>query len=179
MGPTNLFSGLIQALYDHGHNGFILDLRLIPWEITGAVSHLRGTQENPLRAMCLAEPYQYIGFDLRHCDLQLSGTSATFGSNSTHSTFTYLGGKEDWYQAPLMGIAASQCTFTTLTDNLHPDSIHPQARDCSYFVEGRVYEKTRKYLVKKKFFRNGNTLHMRDVEGEWEEVRYGKGIPWR
>ncbi len=100
---------LVQALYDQGHNDFMIDLRGLRGtdDELRAGCRLQGKEGAPLRASYASVPLTSFGCEVSHCELSLEGGATFAGQGSEHSVLR-LGGK---LGVMTFGLGSKQCRF--------------------------------------------------------------------
>ena len=109
---------LVQALYDHGHNDFRIDLRCLAGseEKISAGCRLQGREGAPLQASYAGESLSLFGFEVSNCELKLEGQAEFAGHDSEHSAL-FLGGV---LGVMTYGSGSKQCRFYMKS---HPEMI--------------------------------------------------------
>lgn len=176
-----ILSTVIQALYDLGHNGLVLDLSLYH-ESLECIAGISGFKDDPLRLTCRGD-VQSFGYGSSWCELELIGDASDIGTHATDCTFTALGSRgyaghdsrrSIYHVASLDAVspaAAAACAFYIHEDN---------EGACEGILDwlGKKLKVTGKMRALKKchFFdplsyTGKNALYVPDGRGGWKEVR--------
>lgn len=138
---SDLLDPLVQALYDRGHNDFVLDLTPLIDEkhsVNSIAFGLRGSEERPLSLVCKGETAFFGGY-VSDCNLVLEGdmshdnSHGGAGMGALRSTISAEG-----RLAPRTALGAEQCTFT-LASMGHRCRIYSGLEDAISRVE-RIFE---------------------------------------
>ena len=184
---ATLMNPLLQALYELGHNGFMLDMREMPF-VNSIANGLQGTPERPLElsliGMWTSDAFEWpclvhdIGSRTEHCIITMQGDVNMIGRESIRSEYIIDGAVYH------LGIDGAQCTYR-LTN---PDSVrvrgygwkHQLRRAFGMRSKIQVLSSVRKEAhpsitayatyLEPDFFGSGNTLLVPDGAGGWKEV---------
>ncbi len=139
---SDLIDPLVQALYDRGHNDFVLDLTpLIDDEpsVNSIAFGLKGSKERPLSLVCKGETAFFGGY-VSDCRLRLDGdmshdnSHGGAGMGALRSDITAEG-----RLAPRTALGAEQCSFT-LSSLSHRCRIYSGLKDAISTVE-EIFER--------------------------------------
>ncbi len=165
-----LLDPLVQALYDMGHNCFLIDLaalgnqECLAIHLTGAIHDFAGNAAAPLTATYLTDSVTVFATDVRNCRLTLKGNASYAGASSSLSDLTLLA------SVGTCGIDAANCSFTL--GAVEPVLKSAQnLRHCEVYVKDGVSLPDRVDLHLKGFYRNSNTLYVPARDGGWRRLR--------
>ncbi len=164
---NRLFDPLIQALYENGHNDFVLDLMPLQFKAEDALfpiyrlaDNLEGTCERPLSISYRAHTEEFAMW-VRFCDIQLDGHTSEGGYCAYKSTLAFNG------KVKTPGCHAEESV-------LHLEEMDSQviiSTDCTYHAHSipKGFPEDH-YGTWQWFFEQGNILvYLKD--GEWTEVK--------
>ncbi len=162
---TELMSPMLQALYNRGHNDFVIDFALYsldrPVLATTLAHDLKAEPDRRLKAMFLGIDVTMFAQYVENCDLVLDGEVYHLGNDSTDSKFTVT---KQVHLVPL-GQWASGCEFRLY----QPDYCESML---SEYILGELQpeEPALKFLENHGFWKRNNTLYVPDDSEEWSEV---------
>ncbi len=156
---------LVQALYENGHNSFLVDLAPLQDREGPLVTprklaeNLEGTQDRPLEATYRCHAEDFADW-VRFCALSLDGNAGLAGYGAYGSEFVLAG------TVKMPGYFAEQSIFHLEMADQH--LIH--SADCTYYAKSIPEDIPFTHDAWKYFFSQGNTLVYLDC-GEWREMR--------
>ena len=157
-----LFSPLVQALYDLGHNGFSIDvfpLSQIPYRMA---SYLSGTEDNPLKLSYNGRAWSFGQYPT-YCQLECFGEVYHMAGNKARDSEVVLHNPPEG-----MGDLALDTKFFLhgVDDIAIPQRIYPPRLELVL----KMGSSEDKITVQNTFFKNRNSIYIPDGNGGWKEV---------
>lgn len=154
-------TALVQALYDLGHNGLVLDLSRWQASPISVGRFLVGSAENPLKLAYVRERGTTCSFgsEASHLTAEVHASLTNCGHRADDSLFAVHG------SVVYAGDSATDCAFTLLGE-IWPYGVGINAVGCSFRVSEGLPDDVARALCSQG---RGNSLFVPAEEGGWRE----------